>query len=155
MEIKLASKQFSGPFWPTVFFAFAAIFLLVAAFGTGAVETLGYESRTRTFGNFSGTKSGYALGFKQFYYRAGQEFFAEYDADIRTGALDIRLMKSWTPIDRAPNFEETILEDGQGEVRFRIPESGFYTATFEGSVLGADHSTSGYDVSYTVRWGAR
>lgn len=155
MEVKLASKQFTGPFWPTVFFAFAAIFLAAAAFGTGAVETFGYESKTRTYRNFSGTDSGYALGFKQFYYRAGQEFFARYDADIRTGALKIRLMKSWTPIDQAPHFRETILEDGQGEVSFRIPESGFYTAYFEGSVLGADPSTGGYDVSYTVTWGAR
>ena len=71
MEVKLASKQFSGPFWPTVFFAIAAIFLLVAAFGTGAIETFGYESKTRKSGGFTGTNSGYALGFKQFYYRAG------------------------------------------------------------------------------------
>ncbi len=36
-----------------------------------------------------------------------------------------------------------------------IIEIWYYTAYFEGSVLGADRSTSGYDVSYTVRWGAR
>lgn len=155
MEAKLTSKQFTGPFWPTVFFAFAAIFLAVAAFATGAVETFGYESKTRTYRNFSGTDSGYALGFKQFYYRAGQEFFAKYDADIKSGALNIRLIMSRIPIDQAPHFRETVLEGGQGEVRFRIQESGFYTAHFEGSVLGADPSTSGYDVSYTVTWGAR
>ena len=154
MEVKLASKQFNGPFWPTVFVACAAIFMLAAALGTGAIQTLGYESRSKKFHGFSSTGNGYALGFKQFYYRAGQEFFAKYDVDIRTGALDIRLRKSWAPMD-GPAFRETILEDGQGEVTFRIPESGFYTARFEGSVLGADRSASGYDLSYTVTWGAR
>ena len=75
-------------------------------------------------------------------------------ADLPAPTLDIRLRKSWAPFD-GPFLEETILEDSQGEVRFRIPESGFYTASFEGSVLGADRATSGYDLSYTVTWGAR
>ena len=128
---------------------------LGVGFGTGMVETLGYESRSLMGNGLTSMKSGYSLGINTFYFFKGQEFFADYEADIREGALIVHLYKFGSmPTSDSPYFHK-INQSGKGTVLISIRESGLYRMNFSGSVLGAKSGTGRYDLSYQMRWGIR
>lgn len=152
MEITLARGRVAAPLAVVII---AALVFAGAAYAAGLISTLGYESRHVTFSGYaSGTNSGGGLGLKHVLFFEGQTFFARYDAEVRSGSLRIGLLKTFGPVGGTPHFVESITASGSGEVSFQIPETGLYSIYFEGSVLGPAQG-NGYDVSYSVRWGAR
>lgn len=124
-------------------------------YSTGLLETLGYESRTLDGRGFGRSASGLSVGVKTVYLRAGSAFFVDYDAHVDTGALVVGLFKCWAPGEDKTRFYHHIKETSSGQLVVPIHESGWYSAVFDGSVLGNSPPGSGYHVSYTVRWGMR
>jgi len=148
MEIALARGRVTGP---VALLVVAALVVLGAAYAVGLINTLGYEKKSVTFSGYgTGTNSGGGLGLKHMVFFEGQTFFAKYDAVVREGSLRIGILETFGPIGDKPHFVKAIELSGRGEVTFRIPETGVYSVYFEGSPSGR-----GYDVSYTMRWGAR
>lgn len=148
MEITLARGRVVGP---VALLIAAALFVLGAAYAVGLINTLGYEKKTVTFAGFgTATKSGGGLGLKHMVFFEGQTFFADYDAVVREGSLRIGILDAFGPIGDKPHFVKAIELSGRGDVTYRIPKTGVYSIYFEGSPSGR-----GYDLSYTVRWGAR
>ena len=135
------------------------LLVLVAAgmlsLATGLVETLGYESRNISGTGFTSTRSGYSLGLKTLYFAKGQNFFAEYETVIEKGSLVVHLYKIGSMPSSDTPYHRMISESGKGRVNFPIQESGLYRISFSGTVLGAQRNTSGYDLSYHIRWGIR
>ena len=151
MELTLARR--SGR--PIAWFVGLALIGIVGAFYIGLIDTLGYESRRVTFsGLASGTKSSSGFGLKRMLLFRGQTFYADYDVEVRQGSFRIGILKTFGPIGDKPHYVKSITESGSGEVTFEIPETGLYSMYFEGSVLGGKRGR-GYDVSYSVLWGAR
>ncbi len=152
MELAVARGRISGP---VAILALIGLLLTGAAYAAGFINTLGYESRHATFSGFaSGTRSGTSVGLKHMLFFEGQTFYAAYDAEVRQGSLRIGILETFGPIGDKPHFVESVTGNSRGEVVYRIPKTSVYSIYFEGSVLGGD-TGRGYDVSYTVRWGAR
>ena len=145
----------SGPTWLLVLLVPTVLFVIAIGYQTGMVQTLGYESKSKQGGGFTGTASGYSLGLKTMYFREGQEVFADYDVDIKTGSFLIRLYDYVEFMDPNKRFRHRVESDAKGQASFLIKESGFYRMVFEGSVLGNSPPGSGYDINYTVEWGMR
>jgi hypothetical protein len=137
----------------TLFFVIVGA-AVALGYATGLLETLGYESQT-VRGGFGRTTRGLSVGTKTMYLRAGHAFFVDYDAHVDTGALYIALTKCWAPGEEKTRFSHHVKETSSGQLVFPITESGWYEAIFDGSVLGHSPPGSGYDVSYTLRWGVR
>lgn len=139
-------------------FILISVVVVIAAGGlyaAGVISTLGYEKRHVTFSGFaSGTETGGGLGLKKMVFFKGQTFFANYDVDVRTGSFRIAVRRNTGPIGGETHFDKRIGTSGPGEVTFEIPQTGFYSVIFEGSVLGGKKGR-GYDVAYSVEWGAR
>ena len=127
----------------------------VMAFAVGLVETLGYESQGISGTGLMSTKSGYSLGLNTCYFTKGKHFFAEYDGDIRNGALIVHLYKIGSMPTSDTPYYRVISQSGKGTVTFLIQESGLYRINFNGSVLGAQPGTGQYDLSYRMCWGVR
>ena len=125
------------------------------AYSVGLLETLGYESRSLNGNGLTSTKSGYSFGLQTWYFTKGQRFFAEYDGDIRSGALIVHLYKFGSMPTADTPYYRTIDHNGTGTVTFPIQESGLYRITFSGSVLGAQPGIGQYDLTYQMRWGVR
>ena len=133
----------------------AGIAVIVLGYAVGWLSTLGYEYRqARLNGYLSGGSSGGSVGFTYMYFVEGQTFFAQYDAEVRRGALRIGIFKTFADPDGRPHFTEYVRTSGRGEVTYRIPQTGLYTMYFDGSVLGKKPDR-GIDVDYSVRWGMR
>jgi hypothetical protein len=148
MEMTLARGRVAGP---VALFVVAGLVLLGVGYAAGLINTLGYEKRTVTFSGYgTGSKSGGGVGLKHMVFFEGQSFFAKYDAVVREGSLRIGILKAFGPIGDKPHFVKAVELSGRGEVTYRIPETGVYSIYFEGSPSGR-----GYDLSYTMRWGAR
>ena len=148
MEITLARGRVAGPL---ALLVVAALAVFGAAYAAGLITTLGYEKKTVTFSGYgTGTKSGGGVGLKHMVFFEGQTFFARYDATVREGSLRIGILETFGPIGDKPHFVKAIELSGQGEVTYRIPKTSVYSVYFEGSPSGR-----GYDLSYTMRWGAR
>ena len=130
-------------------------FFLVGAQQAGFIETLGYEQRSKTYQRMIGSSDGFGLGLKTYYLREGQVAFVDYTADVRTGGLRIGLIKSPGISRSDPHFTHKVGHSASGQVTFSVPASGLYRFYFDGTVLGGDPTTSGYDLSYQVRWGVR
>ena len=126
------------------------------AFGyaRGWIETLGEESYRIWYSGISSSKQGFGLGLDVMWFREGQTFFAEYQAEVTGGSFVVDVYQTFGQMGKSPRFIERIEDSGSGEVTWVIPESGFYSIYFRGSVL-TSKPTRGYDVDYTVRWGAR
>jgi hypothetical protein len=153
MEITLARGRIAGPIAVLIL---AGLFAAGAAYAAGAINMLGYEKRHIAFHGFgTGSSSGGGLGLKHMVFFEGQTFYARYDAEIHKGALRVGIIDALAPIgdDSRLHFER-ISASGSGEITYRIPQTSFYSVTFEGSVLGQSKE-GGYDVSYSVTWGAR
>ena len=127
----------------------------VGAYLLGLIETIGYERHSITFsGAASGTKSGGGFGLKYMLFFRGQTFFADYDAEIREGALRIGVIELSGTSEGRAHFVESITGSGPGEVIYTIPETGLYSIYFDGSVLG-NRPNGRYDLTYSIRWGTR
>lgn len=152
MELVLGRRR-GGPI---AALAIALLFFFTGlAYLAGVLETLGYEERHVSFsGLASGTKSGGGFGLKRMLFFEGQTFFAAYEAEVREGSLRIGILDTFGPIGNKPHFVEAITETSSGEATYRIPKTGLYSIYFDGSVLG-NSASGGYDVTYSIRWGAR
>lgn len=128
-----------------------------AAYATGIYPWTGRESGTvRSFGAGKITVIGNqkrvnSMGFKRFYYWAGQEAMLHYSADVRAGGLRIYLAHGGGLRQRVSDTW-TISESGSGEFTFVVPQSGFYRWSINPTVT---RGGKGYDLSYTASWGAR
>lgn len=123
---------------------------VATGYAIGLFSTLGYENRTIKFGGLaSSTSAGGGLGLKRMFFFEGQTYFAEYNAEIREGTLRVGILKTLSG-PGGPHHVKVVSSDGAGETAYRIPETGMYSIYFTGSPSG-----NGYDLSYSVRWGAR
>ncbi len=128
-----------------------------AAYATGAFPWTGRESATvRSFGAGKVTivgsqKRRNSLGFKRFYYWAGQEIMLQYTADVRAGGLRIYLAHG-AGLRQRVSDTWTVSQSGSGEFTYVIPQSGFYRWSINPTVT---RGAEGYDLSYTASWGAR
>ena len=131
------------------------VVVLLAAYRFGLISTLGYESKTIHTGSnaFVSTKAGTSIGPKTLFFFEGQEVTVTYDADVKRGALVIRMYRMTAPMKPDPDHRVKIDEGGPGIARFPIRKTGLYKLEIEGTVLGADPSTRGYEISYSVYWG--
>jgi len=130
----------------------------VASYASGAWPWLGYASMTRsTFGAGPVTivgenRRGIDVGLETFYFVKGQEIVIEYDAEIRAGSLWFYVYR---PLDGelGDGTSTHITASGKGVWTVPVEVSDFYHISIDGSVVkGQGH---GYDISYTVKWGAR
>ncbi len=141
---------------PVLLLVAGVLVCLAGAFYGGAVETLGVETQRRTFTGFaSSTSAGTSFGVKYFYFLEGQQFFADYEVEVESGAFKIVVLQTFGQGRNAPHHRHVVTEDGAGEAVFTIEKSGLYSIDFDGTVVGGDPDTRGYDVSYRVRWGVR
>ena len=134
---------------------FAVLIGIVIGYQTGTFQTLGYESKTKRGGGFTSSASGYTFGTKTMYFFKGQEVFADYDVDVTSGSLVIRMHSYSGVLNPDSHFRHRVAGDSQGSVNFVVEEDGFHRLYFEGSVLGNSPPGSGYDIDYTVTWGMR
>ena len=95
------------------------------------------------------SSTGGGFGLKHMLFFEGQTFFVNYDVEIREGTLRLGILKTLGG-SGAPHHVDVISSNGSGETAYQIPETGIYSIFFDGSP-----SANGYDVSYSVRWGAR
>ena len=147
MEIALSRGRATGPI---ALFIGCVLVFVATGYGIGLFQTLGYENRTIKFSGFgSSTRTGGGFGLKKMLFFEGQTYFVAYDAEIREGTLRLGILKTLGGKD-APHHVEVVSADGSGETTYRIPETGMYSIYFTGSPSG-----NGYDLSYSVRWGAR
>jgi hypothetical protein len=126
---------------------------LMMGFATGALETLGYESRHVSGNGFTSTQSGYFVGLNTFYADKGRKFFAEYETAIQQGSLVVHLYKVGSLPSNDPPHHKILSESGKGTVKFPIQESGLYRISYSGSVLGEQRIGDNYDLAYSIRWG--
>jgi len=105
----------------------------------------GSESKTIRFSNASKITSGYTLGSKRVFLRKGQTFTADYEVQIETGGLYIRLRKLWAPFNTPATGQLRVKQSGSGQLRIPVPETGMYHLWIDGSP-----DRDGYDLSYTV-----
>ena len=138
------------------FLYFAAFFVgWAASYASGAWPWLGYASLTRSsFGVGPVTvigenRRGIDVGLESFLFFEGQEIVIEYDAVIRTGSLWFYVFQ---PFDGefGKGKSNYITQTGKGVWTHPIDETGYYKISIDASPRG-----NGYDLSYTVKWGAR
>lgn len=128
-----------------VFGVLSLVVLLFSVF-TGLINC-GYESRSIRFYGIGSTSRGYALGFKTMYLREGQTLVVDYETDIETGALGIRLSTVMQGFRTPPEQRTRVKDSGAGEFRIEILKTGPYRLEFYGSPDG-----DGYDLSYSASW---
>jgi hypothetical protein len=147
MELALPRGRAAGPV--ALLIACALVFVSTG-YAIGLIQTLGFENRRITFSGFaSGTGGGGGFGLKTMLFFKGQTAFVDYDVEIREGAFRLVIDKYLGGME-SPRHTEEISSSGSGEAAFPIPETGVYSFRFDGSPRG-----NGYDLSYSVRWGAR
>lgn len=155
MGVTLGPGGGRGRGGPVAWLLVAALVCAGIAYFAGFIQTLGYETRHETYaGLITSSESSSGFGLKTMVFFEGQTFFASYDAEVRQGSLRIGLLETFGSLGNSPHFVENITRSGSGEVTFQIPKTGLYSAYFEGSVLGTGQG-GGYDVAYSLRWGAR
>lgn len=129
--------------------------VVIAAYASGLVETLGYERRTAT-GIVGGMSTvGYDFGLEVFPLAPGQEVWFDYDATIADGGLAISF-SNYAALPAAvvtgPQFEfHSLGESGKGRFVFRAEHWGLYHVNVRPTCgLRIDCS-----VEYAVSWGLR
>jgi hypothetical protein len=135
-----------------------AFVVWLAAYANGSVPWLGYAWATRTshgagpIGIIGETNAGTSFGIDTFIFLKGQEIVIDYDAEITAGSLWFHVFRPFdaTLGDGAYHY---VTASGKGAWATRIPETGLYTINIEPSA--ARGAGRGYDMRYTVWWGAR
>jgi hypothetical protein len=136
----------------------AAFALWAALYFSGALPWLGYAWLARqSFGAgpvriVGETSAGTSFGLESFVFIEGQEIVVDYDAEIHAGSLWFYVYR---PLDAelGAGTSHYVTESGAGVWTYRVPRTGFYTITIEPST--ARGNGRGFDLSYSVWWGAR
>ena len=129
-----------------------------ASYVSGAWPWIGYASMTRTtFGAGAITivgesRRGVDIGLETFFFLRGQEIVIEYDAEIRAGSLWFYV---YQPFDGklGDGSSKYISSTSKGVWTVPVEVTGLYHITIDGSPTKG--RGQGYDISYTVKWGAR
>ena len=137
---------------------FVAIAIWLGAYASGAAPWLGYASvKSSSIGAgpisiIGETGSHATFGLDTFYFFAGQEIVIEYEAEIAAGSLWFHVFR---PFDGTlgDGMTHYVTKSGAGTWTARIPESGLYAINIEPSP--ARGAGRGWDLSYSVWWGAR
>jgi hypothetical protein len=130
----------------------------LASYATGVWPWLGFASLTRksiSAGNITiagESRRGLDFGFDDFLLFEGQEVVIDYDADVRLGSLWFHVFRMWDG-ELGDGSGHYVSESGKGTWTARIPSTGLYHITIEGSPTRG--KCCGWDLSYDVRWGAR
>lgn len=136
----------------------AALLLWVALYATGAFPWLGYAwLKQESFGAgpiavIGEDSAGTSFGLDTFFFVRGQEIVIDYDAKIRTGSL-MFYVYDLAKTGQGSGAQRFVTESGAGVWTTRIPRTGLYTISIGPSV--ARGAGRGYDMSYSVWWGAR
>ncbi len=136
----------------------AAICVWLVLYFTGLAPWLGYAWLTRSsfgagpIGIIGENSAGTDIGPKTFLFFQGQEIVIDYDVEIRAGSLWFHVFQPYDGVlgDGRTHY---VTKSGAGVWTMKVPETGIYHNTIEGSpVRGAGR---GWDLDYTVWWGAR
>ena len=142
--------------------AFVVLVLAVGswllAYATGAFPWLGYawlNDKSMGAGPVTvvgRTRFGTSFGMNEFLFFRGQEIVIDYDAEIRAGSLYFYVFQ---PFDGTlgDGVWRYVTSSGSGTWTTQVPETAIYTIIIEPTVVNGDGR--GWDMSYSVRWGAR
>jgi hypothetical protein len=138
-------------------FLVLAFTLWILAYATGAFPWLGYawlNDKSMGAGPITvigRTSYGTSFGIDDFLFFEGQEIVIDYDADIRAGSLYFYVFQ---PFDGTlgDGVSHYVARSGAGTWTKRIPKTAIYTIVIEPTV--ASGAGRGWDMSYSVRWGA-
>ncbi len=140
-------------------FVFAALFVAwVVVYASGLWPWLGFANWTRSsFGAGNITivgenRRGIDFGFDDFLFFEGQEVVIEYDVEVRRGSLWFHVFRLWDG-ELGDGSTHYVSETGKGTWTARIPKTGLYHITIDGSPTRGP--CCGWDLSYNVSWGAR
>ena len=141
-----------------LFYALAFLVGWATSYASGAWPWIGYASMTRsTFGAgpitiIGENRRGIDVGLENFCFFKGQEIVIDYDAEIRAGSLWFHVYRPFDGVlGDGPSLY--ITENAKGEWTVPIEATGYYHITIDGSPTKG--RGRGYDISYTVKWGAR
>jgi len=111
-----------------------------SSFGAGNITIIG-ENRM-----------GSEWGFDDFVFFDGQEVVIEYDAEIHAGSLWFHVFQ---PFDGefGDGVTHYVTETGKGTWTTPITKTGYYHVSIEPTVVRG--KGVGWDLSYSVKWGAR
>jgi hypothetical protein len=142
----------------------AAAFLLAilvgwgASYLSGAWPWLGYASCTRSSFGAGGltivgeNRRGIEFGPDDFLFFEGQEIAIDYDVEVRAGSLWFHVFQPWDfALGDGPSHY--VDASGKGTWTMRVPKTAIYHITIEPSPVHGPGS--GWDLTYTVYWGAR
>ena len=135
-----------------------AVLLWIVLYVSGVFPWLGYAWLTRdSFGTGSFTivgedQAGTSFGPTTLLFFKGQEIVIDYDAEIRAGSLWLYVYDI-TKIGQGGGGSHYVTETGAGVWTYAVPKTGFYKISIGPSVVQG--SGRGYDLGYTVWWGAR
>jgi hypothetical protein len=130
----------------------------LASYVSGVWPWLGKASMTRSSvsaGNITiagESRRGMDVGFDDFLFFEGQEVVIEYDAEVRRGSLWFHVFRMWDG-QLGDGTGHYVSESGKGTWTARIPKTGLYHITIEGSPTRG--KCCGWDLSYDAAWGAR
>lgn len=136
----------------------AAALLWVVAYASGAYPWLGYAAMTRRSTALGGIaiageeRMGWESGLDDFLFFRGQEVVVEYDADIRAGSLWLHVFQPYDG-NLGDGVGYYVTSSGKGRWTMPVERTGYYHVTIEPSVVRG--GGKGWDLSYTVKWGAR
>jgi hypothetical protein len=91
------------------------------------------------------------FGTRTFFVQEGQQIEVDYDVDIRLGWASVVVTK-WPIPDLDALSYRSVSESESGVFRYTVPDSGFYKVQLR---PGLHRRDPGYDIAYTMRWGAR
>lgn len=125
----------------------------VAAYATGVVTALGYETCDCRETPFYATDDGLGLGLSTMLLFEGQTLYVDYDIDVTEGVFRLHLYR--LPMRREyrdMGLYKVFHADAAGRIDWPVPATGVYTLHFDAdNVIGKPRH---HDVSYTVTWGA-
>jgi hypothetical protein len=110
------------------------------SFGAGPIAIVGED------------RAGTTLGISHFIFFEGQEIVIDYSATIRAGSLWFYVFDI-AKSGQGAGQGHYVTSSGTGIWTYRVPRTGLYTISIGPSVVQG--SGRGFDMSYSVRWGAR
>ena len=136
----------------------SALLLWIVLYASGVFPWLGYSWLKRDsfgagpFSIVGENRVGTELGLSTLLFFRGQEIVVDYDAEIRAGSLWLYVYDI-TKAGQGGGASHHVTQTGAGVWTYAVPGSGLYRISIGPSVTqGAGH---GYDLSYSVWWGAR
>lgn len=130
----------------------------LGVYASGLWPWLGFANVTRrstSAGNITiagESRRGIDFGLDDFVFFEGQEVVIEYDAEVRKGSLRFHVFRLWDG-ELGDGSTHYVSETGKGAWTARIPATGLYHVSIEGSPTHG--KCCGWDLSYNASWGAR